>query len=127
MRIPRLLQVFVPFGILDRALDESRSKTERMQYGGMFGIFILALAGVILSNFSAGATLSDIFRFIVLLIYACVMVYAMVVGGRSVFRMGKSAQGLAKVGYYTLGVLCIFCGVLLIFVVPYALYSTYGE
>jgi len=98
-----------------------------MQYGGMFGIFILALAGVILSNFSAGATLSDIFRFIVLLIYACVMVYAMVVGGRSVFRMGKSAQGLAKVGYYTLGVLCIFCGVLLIFVVPYALYSTYGE
>ena len=126
MRIPQLLQVFIPFSILDRALDDSRSMPERLLYGGMFGTFILAAISVALGSFSAGVALSDIIKLVIMCIYTCVLVYAMIVGGRTIFRMGKSAQGLSKVGYHTLGVLCIFCGILLIIVAPYALYFNYS-
>lgn len=122
MRIPRSLQMFIPFGILDHALDNSRPKKERALYGGMFAFFVVALIGIILGKFSAGIALSDIIKFAVLIIYACVMIYVMIAGGRSTFRMGKAAQGLSKFGYRALGVLCIFCGVLLIIMVPYAIY-----
>ena len=126
MRIPQLLQVFIPFSILDRALDDSRSMPERLLYGGMFGTFILAAISVALGSFSAGVALSDIIKLVIMCIYTCVLVYAMIVGGRTIFRMGKSAQGLSKVGYHTLGVLCIFCGILLIIVAPYAPYFNYS-
>lgn len=125
MRIPRILQVFIPFGILDDALDSSRPKKERVLYGGMFAFFVVSLIGIILGKFSAGIALSDIIKFTALTIYTCVMIYVMIAGGRSTFRMGKAAQGLSKAGYHTLGVLCIFCGILLILVAPYILYADY--
>lgn len=126
MRIPRSLQVFIPFGILDNALDPTRSRKERGLYGGMFGIFVLAIIAAVLNNFDIGQVMSDFIRYAVLSVYTCVMIYVMFVGGRSVFRMGKSAQGLSKLGYHTLGVLCIFCGILLILLVPYVLYFNFS-
>lgn len=125
MRIPRILQVFIPFGILDDALDSSRTRKERLLYGGMFAIFVLVLASVMLDHFSLGPVLSDILALIAMLIYTCIVIYGMIVGGRIIFRMGKAAQGLSKAGYHTLGVLCIFCGILLILVAPYILYTNY--
>ena len=125
MRIPRILQVFIPFGILDDALDSIRSRKERLLYGGMFAIFVLVLASVTLDHFSLGPALSDILVLIAMFIYTCIVIYGMIVGGRIIFRMGKAAQGLSKAGYHTLGVLCIFCGILLILVAPYILYTNY--
>lgn len=125
MRIPRILQVFIPFGILDDALDSSRPRKERLLYGGMFAIFVLVLASVMLDHFSLGPALSDILVLIAMFIYTCIVIYGMIVGGRIIFRMGKAAQGLSKAGYHTLGVLCIFCGILLILVAPYILYTNY--
>jgi len=125
MRIPRLLQAFIPFGILDDVLDTSRSKTERLVSATLLGIFALALIGTVLSSFSGGIAFADIIKLAVLALYACIMIYVLVVGGQSIFRMGKAAQGLSKKGYYTLGVLCILCGILLVVAIPYALYAQY--
>ena len=126
MRIPRPLQAFVPFGILDNALDPSRSKKERVFYGSLFGIFVLALIAAMLNNFDIGQAITDFIRYVILSAYTCLMIYIMFVGGRSVFRMGKSTQGLSKFGYHALGVLCIFCGILLILLVPYVLYFNFN-
>lgn len=125
MRLPRILQVFIPFGILDDALDPSRSKKERLLYGGMFSIFLLILASVTLDHFGIEPILSDILALIAMCIYTCIVIYGMIVGGRMIFRMGKATQGLSKAGHHTLGVLCIFCGILLILVAPYILYTDY--
>jgi len=92
----------------------------------MFGIFVLAVIAAVLNNFDIGQAMTDFIRYAVLSVYTCVMIYVMFVGGRSVFRMGKSAQGLSKLGYHTLGVLCIFCGILLILLVPYVLYFNFS-
>lgn len=126
MRIPRPLQAFIPFSILDNALDPNRSRKERALYGSMFGIFVLALIAVILNNFDIGQAMTDLIRYVVLGAYTCLMIYVMFVGGRSVFHIGQSAQGLSKFGYHTLGVLCIFCGILLVLLVPYILYFNFS-
>lgn len=55
------------------------------------------------------------------------MIYVMIVGGLSTFRMGKAAQGFSKAGYRIFGALCIFLGVTLIVALPCALYYTYSQ
>lgn len=127
MRIPRSLQAFIPLGILAQALNGSLSTKQRIAYGGLFGLFVLAVIDGILNKFNVNIAISDIIKFIVLIAYACAMIYAAIAGGRSTFRMGKTAQGLSKVGYHTLGVLCIFCGIVLIILIPYALYYDYSQ
>jgi len=126
MRAPRLLQAFIPFQILTFALDRSRSKTERLLYGGASIVFILIATSVTLQYYGVGLTMSVVLRLIGMAVYLCILISILIVGGRKVFRMGKAAQGLSKAGYHTLGVLFIFCGILLILVGPYIVFTGYS-
>ena len=126
MRAPRLLQAFIPFQVLTLALDRSRSKTERLLYGGASVVFILLATSVALYYFGIWPTASVVLRLIGIAVYLCIFISILIVGGRKIFRMGKAAQGLSKAGYHTLGVLFIFCGILLILVGPYVVFSGYS-
>lgn len=70
--------------------------------------------------------MSVVLRLIGMAVYLCILISILIVGGRKVFRMGKAAQGLSKAGYHTLGVLFIFCGILLILVGPYIVFTGYS-
>jgi hypothetical protein len=125
MRIPRPLQVFIPFGILDNALDPSRSKKERVSYGALFAMFVLALIAGILIQLGVGISVADFIRFVILVAYSCVMLYIAFVLGYRTFRLGKTTQGWRKLVNRILGAILIVCGLGMLIMIPCALFFTY--